>query len=321
MSQLNSTIANSDVYSNNVVKHEKTIAIIPAFNESKNIIKIINEVKKYVNEIIVIDDGSKDDTYEKALSTNVIVLRNNKNKGKGVALRKGLNESFKHNADVIVTIDADGQHDPSEIPKLIKPIIDKQADIVIGSRYHKNSVKEIPLKREMGLTIINILNKTLMKSNIKDSQSGFRAYHRLVFGIISDYESKGYGVESEQLALAESHGINIMEIPVTIKYKGIENPSKTNPIIHGIHLVSTILKITVEQRPLLFFGLGGIALIIISLIPLSNLLMIFNETRYFSIPLALIVMGLVFIGSLLIVVSFILYALKRLRFQINTRNL
>jgi glycosyltransferase involved in cell wall biosynthesis len=295
------------------------VAIIPAYNESKNIIKIVNEVQKYVSTVIVVDDGSNDDTYERAKSTCAIVIRNMRNRGKGAALKRGFAESFKLSPSVVLTIDADGQHDPTDIPKLLEPIQKEQADIVIGSRFHTGAISEIPFRRGMGLSVINILNKILIRSHVKDTQSGFRAYNNEVFSLIADFDTFGYGAETEQLAYAENHGANIIEVPVTIKYRGLENTSKKNAFSHGLHLLSTIIKIAVEKRPLQIFGLAGMGLILLSIIPLANMLIVFNETRYFSIPLSLIVLGLVFNGALLIVVAFILYALKRIRHKISIR--
>jgi glycosyltransferase involved in cell wall biosynthesis len=300
------------------LKHKKVIAIVPAYNESSNIVNLVKEVKKYVTTVIVVDDGSNDDTFEKASSTNVKVLRNLKNRGKGASLRKGILEGIKYKPDIIVTLDADGQHDPADIPKIIKPIKDELADMVIGSRYNTNSAKEVPLVRGIGLSVINTLNKTLVNINVKDTQSGFRAYSKTVFGTIYDYDGVGYGAETEQLSQVEIYGYTIVEVPITIRYRGLKNTSKQNPILHGANIMSTIFKIAVEKRPLLFFGLGGLSLLLISLIPLMNLLLIFNETRYFSIPLSLIVLGLDFIGTLLIVISFILYALKRIKQKLNS---
>ncbi len=298
-------------------KMNTVIAIIPAYNESQKIVDIINSTLKYVTSVIVVDDGSNDETSQLASTTGAKVIRNNRNIGKGNAIKRGLFESLKYNPDIIVTIDADGQHDPKDIPKLLKPIKDGMADIVIGSRYEDKTLTQIPLLRGFGLSIINSLNKTLLKSNVKDSQSGFRAYDKRIFLAVCDYDSDGYGAETEQIAQAEIYGAHIVEVPITIKYKGIDKTSKKNPVGHAMQLVSIILKISVEKRPLLFFGLGGIILIVISLIPLTNMLVIFNETRYFSIPLALIVLGLVFIGTLLLVLSFILYALKRIRQKLS----
>lgn len=302
-------------------KDYKTVAIIPAYNESKNIINIINQVKKYVTTVLVVDDGSIDDTYLKALSTKVRVIKNNRNRGKGAALKRGLIECIRYNPDIVVTIDADGQHIADDIPRLLEPIKEGIADMVIGSRYNSRSLHEIPVMRGMGLSLINFLNKSLMKIDIQDTQSGFRAYNRMMLGIISDYDCSGYGAETEQLAQADSYGLNIMEVPVTIRYKGLGTTSKKNPFAHGTHIVSTILKVMIEKRPLLFFGLGGVLIILSSLLPLTNLLSIFNETRYFSIPLAMIVLGLTFIGSMLILISFVLYALKRIRISLNNKQI
>ena len=302
-------------------KDYKTVAIIPAYNESKNIINIINQVKKYVTTVIVVDDGSNDDTFLKALNTKVRVIKNNRNRGKGAALKRGLIECIRYNPDIVVTIDADGQHIADDIPRLLQPIKEGIADMVIGSRYNSRSLHEIPVVRGMGLSLINFLNKSLMKIDIQDTQSGFRAYNRMMLGIISDYDCSGYGAETEQLAQADSYGLNIMEVPVTIRYKGLGTTSKKNPFAHGTHIVSTILKVMIEKRPLLFFGLGGVLIILSSLLPLTNLLSIFNETRYFSIPLAMIVLGLTFIGSMLILISFVLYALKRIRVSLNNKQI
>lgn len=295
----------------------RIIAIIPAYNEANNIANIIYEVQKYVTNVIVVDDGSSDDTFKEASATDAIVLRNLYNRGKGAALKRGLHECFRHYPDIIITIDADGQHDPSDIPKLLEPIQKQQADIVIGSRFHVDAVREIPLRRGMGLSVLNVLNKTLIRSHVNDTQSGFRAYTSKIFSLISDFDNFGYGAETEQLVHAENLGANIIEVPVTIKYRGLKNTSKTNSFTHGFHLLSTMMKIAVEKRPLQIFGLFGFGLILLSIIPMTNMLMIFNETRYFSIPLALIVLGLVFNGALLIVVSFILYVLKRIRHKIS----
>src|SRR5919112_1798593 len=176
------------------------VAIIPAYNESHSIQQITAEASKYVSTIIVIDDGSKDNTADLAISKNVKVVRNRRNMGKGTALKKGLIECLKYNPDIIVTLDADGQHDPADIPKLLEPIKNEEADIVIGSRCDNNSLSEIPIVRGFGLSFINFINRSLMKSTVKDSQSGFRAYAKSILSMISNYNSTGYGVETEQLA-------------------------------------------------------------------------------------------------------------------------
>ena len=294
-------------------KNPIVVAIIPAYNESRSIGKIIAETNKYVSMVIVVDDGSQDDTADIATSMDAHVISHSRNIGKGAALKRGLNECSKYNPDIIVTLDADGQHDPTDIPKLLEPIENGEADIVIGSRYAKNSIREIPLVRGFGLSLINIVNKSLIKSAINDSQSGFRAYTKSAAAMISTYNSTGYGVETEQLATAELYGFSILEVPVTIRYQGLENRSKKNSILVGMNILSTIFRIAVERKPLLFFGVTGIILLAIAGITTSEMLLLFNETRYFSIPLALITLGFALMGTLVLLISFILHTLKRIR--------
>ena len=294
-------------------KNLVVIAIIPAYNESRNIGKIIADTSKYVTIIIVVDDGSQDNTAELAMSKNTKVIRTRRNMGKGTALKRGLVECLKYNPDIIVTLDADGQHDPADIPKLLEPIKNGEADIVIGSRCDNNSLSEIPMVRGFGLSFINFINRSLMKSTIKDSQSGFRAYAKSILSMISNYNSTGYGVETEQLATAELYGFHIVEVPVIIRYRGLENTSKKNSILVGANIISTIFRIVVERRPLLFFGLAGIILFGASVITTSEMLLLFNETRYFSIPLALITLGFAIMGTLLLLISFLFHTLKRIR--------
>ena len=308
---ISSNIKESGIIGNST--KNPVIAIIPAYNESRNIGKIIAETSKYVTIIIVVDDGSEDNTAELAMSKNTKVIRTRRNMGKGTALKRGLVECLKYNPDIIVTLDADGQHDPADIPKLLEPIKNGEADIVIGSRCDNNSLSEIPMVRGFGLSFINFVNRSLMKSTIKDSQSGFRAYAKSILSMISNYNSTGYGVETEQLATAELYGFHIVEVPVTIRYRGLENTSKKNSILVGANIISTIFRIVVERRPLLFFGLAGIILFGASVITTSEMLILFNETRYFSIPLALITLGFAIMGTLLILISFLFHTLKRIR--------
>jgi glycosyltransferase involved in cell wall biosynthesis len=314
MSNINQQFNGNYMQKNNF---DNIIAIIPAYNEEKRIGELINITKKYVTSVIVVDDGSTDGTFKRAEQSDAIVIRSSRNRGKGAALRRGFKESTKYNPDIIITLDADGQHDPNEIPKVLEPIKEGFADMVIGSRYNTNSINEVPLLRGIGLSVINALNKSLVNVNVRDTQSGFRAYSKSVFGTISEYDSDGYGAETEQLAQVEIYGFDIVEVPISIKYKGLDRTSKKNPLSHGLHLVGTILRLAIEKKPLIFFGLSGIALILSSLLPLTYILDTFNQTRYFSIPFALLSLGLVFIGSLLIVLSFILYALKRIRSKLN----
>jgi glycosyltransferase involved in cell wall biosynthesis len=289
------------------------VAVIPAYNEGHSLKEVITKTKKYASNIIVVDDGSTDHTLEICKTSNVRIIRNSRRMGKGVALKRGIIDAMKLNPEIIVTLDGDGQHDPDDIPKLIGPIQQSEADIVIGSRFKSNALDELPFKRKLGLTLINKLNVFLTRTHIIDSQSGFRAYDGTIIEKIISYTSTGYGVETEQLALADSYGFVIAEVPVLVRYKGLTNTSKKNSFHHGAIIIFTILRILFEKRPLLFFGLSGVTLLLIALVTGTQMLVLFNETRYFSIPLGLIALGLVLCGGFLILVSFIFYVLAKIR--------
>jgi glycosyltransferase involved in cell wall biosynthesis len=296
------------------------IAIIPAHNESDNIGKIVSETRKYVSFVIVVDDGSSDNTAEVAASMNAKVVRHKHNTGKGAALKRGLIECLKYNPDVVITLDGDGQHDPADIPKLLEPIQNEEADIVIGSRYGRSYLNmEIPRYRRIGLSFIDFMNRNLLNSKIKDTQSGFRIYTKNVISIMSHYSSTGFGAETEQLTTAEMYGLRILEIPITVRYKGLKNTSQQNAFLHGMRILSTILDLAVEKRPLLFFGLSGMILMVAAVITAEIVAQYYAEKSYFSIPLTLIALGLVLLGFMLILISLVLYELKRISERWNVR--
>ncbi len=151
----------------------KTAAIIPAFNEEVAIGSVVLLSREHVDEVLVVDDGSTDRTASVAEMAGARVLRHHKNLGKGAALKTGFQAT---DADVIVTLDADGQHDPAEIPKLMEPIIRGEADIVNGSRYLHGTDENTPRYRRVGQKILDTATNISTGLEITDTQSGFRAF-------------------------------------------------------------------------------------------------------------------------------------------------
>ena len=196
----------------------KTVAVIPAYNEEKYIGEVIENTKNYVHQIIVIDDCSKDNTFQKAKKSEVIVLKHIVNLGKGAALKTGCEAALKLNATHIVALDADGQHDPSEIPDLIK-VLDG-SDIVFGVRkFNKN----MPLVAKVGNAGLSFITKILFGISISDTQSGFRAFTAEAYKKIR-WNSPEYAVETEMIARAGKNKLSYKEATIkTIyndKYKG-----------------------------------------------------------------------------------------------------
>ncbi len=157
------------------------VAVIPASNEEKTIRRVLEATKACVDKIIVIDDGSKDDTYKYATETADIVIKNTTNEGYGAALRKGFEKAIEVGADFVVTLDADGEHNPLEIKKLLNAIYSKNADIAVGTRFsRKGRAIRMPVLKRISNILSTVLIAVLYRVRLTDSQSGFRIYRRHV---------------------------------------------------------------------------------------------------------------------------------------------
>lgn len=295
------------------------VACIPAYNEEKTIAKVIVKAMNHVDKVLVCDDGSTDMTAEIAKRLGAEVIRHERNMGKGAALRTLFMRAEELSSDVIVTLDGDGQHDPSEIPKIIDPIVRGEADMVVGSRFISGSWMDAPLYRRFGLRLINLFSKKEVKDVVRDTQSGFRAYSSKLLNLVRNCEVDGYGVEMEQLVVAVKNGFRVVEVPVTVKYEGLERTSKRNPVRHGAEIIGTALRLVVEERPLFFLGIPGFLLIVAGLFAGAYLFWYFNMTRYFSVPIALITLGSLFLGAMFLITSLLLYAIRRLKKDIQKK--
>ena len=295
----------------------KTLAIIPAYNEESSIAKVILRTRRYVDDVIVCDDGSTDMTFMITKAVGARVVRHAERRGKGEAFRALSKEVMELRPDIIVALDGDGQHDPDEIPMLMKPIETGSGDIVVGSRYVDGGKMDAPLYRRFGLRVINFLFKKVAGVHISDTQSGFRAYSRKAFDFLVQCDARGYGIEGEQLVLAAKNGLRVMEVPISVKYNGIARKSKRSPLSHGTDLMSTLFRLVVEERPLKYLGLPGIGLTFIGANLGVYVLWMFNVTRYFSIPVAILTVGSSIVGALLIIAAIILHGLKRVNERLN----
>ncbi|MCJ7505950.1 glycosyltransferase family 2 protein [Candidatus Bathyarchaeota archaeon] len=288
------------------------VACIPAYNEEMTIAKTILQVQKFVDRVIVADDGSTDMTASIAEGLGATVIRNGHG-GKGSALRSAFALAQKLDAEIIVTLDADGQHDPTEIPVLVKPIKEKKAEVTVGSRFMQASKTDFPPYRRFGLKVINSLSRKSCNNIVKDTQCGFRAYSTKALDVIQQCESDGFGVEAEQLSLISKCGMKVQEVPVTVSYKGLYKTSKRHPLAHGSEIILSALRLLVEQRPLSMLGLPGSLLVFTGLITGAYVLWDFNLSRAFTLPVALVSIGSLCMGTLLSVSSIMLFAIAKLR--------
>jgi len=282
---------------------------LPAFNEEKNIASIISRIGKITDTIIVCNDGSSDLTAEIASKMGAMVITHDKNLGYGAAIRSLFLKAKELDIDVLVTFDADGQHDVNDIENVVKPILEKKADLVIGSRFLENSEGDIPSYRKTGIKIITKLTNISLKEKINDSQSGFRSYSKDVLSKIvpSDY---GMGVSSEILIKASNNDFRIAEIPIKISYDG--DTSTHHPVSHGASVTLSTLKFISIEHPLKFYGIPGTIFLIIGLFFTIWTLQLFSETREIVTNISLLAIGTIIFGTMLMMTSIILYSVVNL---------
>lgn len=294
---------------NNPQNYDKKqiIVCIPAYNEEKNIFKVLEKVKPFAGEIIVYDDGSTDKTAEIAENFGSTVIKGVKNRGYGKALSILFQQALLRNADILITLDSDGQHDPTQIPMLIAPLIHNQADLVIGSRFlDQSDTKKVPGYRSLGIKAITKMTRVACFETITDAQSGFRAYNMKALSKLRLYED-GMAISTEILLKANENNLRVLEVPITIHY--FDDSSTHNPLAHGLSIINHLFKHISFKKPLLFYGLPGLAFVVISALFMYNALDLFSNTRYISTNMIIISLGSAIMGILLLATSAIIYTI------------
>ena len=193
-----------------------TWVIIPAYNEEGKISEVVRGVFEYVPNVVVIDDGSQDQTFDMARKSGAWVLRHRINRGQGAALATGIEFALRQGAEVIVTFDSDGQHAAEEISKMTEPIVTGQADVVLGSRFLEKK-SDIPKLREMILRAGILFTRILSRIKVTDTHNGFRALSRKAAEQLQIHEDK-MAHASEILDQISKKKIKFVEVPVTIHY-------------------------------------------------------------------------------------------------------
>ena len=278
---------------------------IPAYNEEKNIASIIIKLKKITDSIIVCDDGSSDMTSDISKNLGAIVITHKKNMGYGVAINSIFQKAKELNIDLLVTFDADGQHRVEDIEKVVEPIKNNTADLVIGSRF-LDKKSNVPNYRKIGIKVITKITNASIKKKLTDSQSGFRAYNKQVLSQISPSDI-GMGISTEILIKASSKGLRIMEVPVTILYSG--DTSTHNPVSHGTSVLLSTIKFTSIEHPLKFYGIPSVIFLIIGGIFTTLAIQYYIDVGRLNSNLTLIGGGTVLIGIIFLICAILLYSL------------
>lgn len=248
-------------------------ALIPAYNEERTIGAVVAEARRHVDLVIVVDDGSTDKTAEEAEKNGAVVIRHPQNTGYGAAVKTLLKAARVAGAEYAVLLDADGQHNPADIPKFIEAL-KNGADVVVGNRFRQSKV---PALRKLGIYIIRAALR-LLGVRIGDPENGFRAFNKRALEVLTEeLEEVWMGISSQTVYKAVKRGLRTAEVPVTVVYG--RDTSSESTAIHGLSVLWTIVWTWITEKPWRTLALG-LASLITSVYLLTYVVTLFNTTRY-----------------------------------------
>ena len=284
----------------------KIVAGMPAMNEEKYVGSVVLKARRYVDQVFIVDDGSTDDTAIVAGLAGADVIKHPRNMGYGATIQSIISEAKKRNADILVILDTDSQHNPKEIPDVIKPIIEGRADFVIGSR--RQQANKIPFYRRMGQKVILSSVKMLSDEELTDSECGFRAFSRKAMHIM-ELKETGMAISAEAIAEAARKGITTVQVPVSVEYT--KDSSTLNPVQHGLGVMASILSMVSEQRPMFIFGLGGLVCLTLGLAFGIRVLSLFEINKILPIGNTMLAVLFLVVGAFSIFTGLILRVLTK----------
>ena len=293
----------------------KIVAVIPAHNEERFIGSVVLQARQHADVVLVVDDGSTDATAEIAAAAGATVIRHERNQGKAAAFNSGFAAARELSADVVVVLDADGQHQAREIPLVIAPVLTGEADMVVGSRFLQTN-GSIPPWRSAGMRVLTTLTNLGSRLPLSDSQTGFRAFSRQALQGL-DFQSQGFSVESEMQFQAQQLGLKTVEVPISVTYA---EGSKRNPVVHGMQVVNGILRLVGQHRPLLFFGGPGLVMLLSGLLWGYWVVDIYRRTQQLAVGYALLAALMCIVSSVALSTGVILHSLRGLLLELLGRK-
>jgi glycosyltransferase involved in cell wall biosynthesis len=284
----------------------RILVAIPCYNEGLTIGSLVLKARAHADEVLVIDDGSTDDTAAIARLSGASVSVHERQQGKGAGVLDAMAYARDHGYDVLVLLDGDGQHNPDEVPAVAAPVLDEGADLVIGSRFLGTDA-EIPLYRRFGQQVLNVFTNASADYKSTDSQSGFRALSRRALEASEAFVSEGYNVESDMIAFLSARQLAIAEVPISVRYE-VPHRHKKNPVTHGLGVLSNIAALIGARSPLLFFGLPGLVLLAIGAVIDTWAVARFSATAQVPVLVSvagglLTVAGLLLVGAAIVLKS------------------
>jgi len=281
------------------------LALIPAHNEERFIGSLILALQPYVDRVVVVDDGSADQTAQIARRAGALVLRHPANQGKAAAANTGFNYIRQFQPAALVMLDGDGQHRADDMPALLDPVLAGEADIVVGSRF-LDIKSDIPAYRQVGQHGLTLLTNLASGVPISDSQSGYRAFSAQALDVLT-FGQGGFSLESEMQFLANEHKLRMVEVPIHVLYA---EPAKRNPVGHGMQVVNAILHLVGQSRPLLYFGVSGLIILLAGVLLGLYVVQIYANSHQLATGYALITVMLSMIGLLLFFSGIILHSVR-----------
>jgi len=238
----------------------RIVAGMPMYNEEETIGSVVTRALRYVDEVICIDDGSSDASARIAEACGATVIRHRVNRGYGGALKTLFLRATELDADALVLLDSDGQHETSDIPKLLQPILDGEADFAIGSRFvDGGGGTDMPAYRRLGIKVITAASNLSSDLGIKDTQSGFRAFSRTALERLR-FDSEGMELSLEMLEDAHEKQLRVLEVPTVIRYD-VPKGSNFTAVSHGFTVMTWAVLSLSQKKPLLVLGLPGFGLL------------------------------------------------------------
>lgn len=293
----------------------RLVVAIPAYNEDRFIGSVVLKARQFAELVMVVDDGSTDATAMVAEAAGARVLRHEKNRGKSAAVNTALAYALEQGAEVLVLLDGDGQHHPQDIPAVARPILDGQADIVVGSRFLSQH-SSIPGWRQVGQHALTLITNVLSRLPISDSQSGFRALSRKAASTLRLGQT-GFSVESEMQFQAHELGLKLVEVPIGVTYA---EGSKRNPVGHGLQVLNGVLQLVGQTRPLFYFGVPGTTALVAGLGLGMWVVNRYETTQQLAVGMALITVILVVTGMLAVFNGLVLHSIRGLLLSLRDRD-
>ena len=286
-------------------KQPRTVAAIPCHNEERFIGSVVLRAKGYVDLVLVVDDGSSDSTQHVAQLAGATVIRHESNKGKGAAITSAFQYAREAGCSALVLLDGDGQHDPDDVPRLLRLVLNGEADMVVGSRFLQIK-SNVPGYRVWGQQLLTFVTNLGSQAKLTDSQSGFRAFSPKAIKALS-FSEEGLSVESEMQFLAKEANLRLAEIPITVSY---HDKARRSPVAHGMGVFNSVLGLVSRRLPLLFFGVPGAVMLGVGIWQGIRVLQLYEDQEVFYLGPALLTVLFGILGILSLFTGLILYTIK-----------